>query len=122
MLGVDCYSVDLSLNDIHDMCQFDKLTYEYSGEIKERDLKMLDASIRLEYPIPPLVLCRETDKRGSVIIGNKLVATIDKFVTTDAYKRLEQEKWFKPLHVIIVDSASPKDIANIKRLYGRFSV
>lgn len=122
MSGVECYSVDLSLEEIHDMCQFDKLTCDYSWEIKERDLKMLDASIRLEYPIPPLVFCRETDKRGSVIIGKKLVATIDKFVSTEAYKRLVEEKWFKPLHVIIVNSASPKDIANIQRLYGRFSV
>lgn len=122
MSGVSCYSIDLNFEAIHDMCLFGGLTYAYSGEIKDRDLKMLDASIRLEYPIPPLVFCRETDKRGSVIIGNKLVATIDKFVTTEAYKRLVAEKWFKPLHVIIVDSASPKDIANIKRLYGRFVI
>ena len=122
MSGVDCYSVDLSLEEIHDMCQSDKLTCDYSWEIKERDLKMLDASIRLEYPIPPLVFCRDTDKHGSVIIGKKLVATIDKFVSTEAYKGLVEEKWFKPLHVIIVNSASPKDIANIQRLYGRFSV
>lgn len=122
MSRVDFYGVDLSLKDIHNMCQFNELTYEYSGEIKDGDLKMLDTSIRLEYPIPPLVFCRKTAKCGSVVIGNKLVATIDKFVTTDSYKRLEQEKWFKPLHVIIVDSVSPKDIANIKRLYGRFVI
>lgn len=122
MSRVGCYGIDLTFEAIHDMCVSGGLTYEYSGEIKESDLKMLADGIRFEYTIPPLVFCRETDKRGSVIVGKKLVATINKFASTEAYKRLVVETRYKPLHVIIVDSASPKDIANIQRLYGRFSV
>lgn len=122
MSGVSCYSIDLTFEAIHDMCLFGGLTYEYNGEIKDSDLKMLADSISLEYPLPPLVFCRETDKRGSVVVGKKLVATINKFASTEAYKRLVVETRYKPLRVIIVDSVSPKDIANIQRLYGRFSV
>lgn len=122
MSGVSCYSIDLTFEAIHDMCLFGGLTYEYNGEIKDSDLKMLDDSISLEYPLPTLVFCRETDKRGSVVVGKKLVATINKFASTEAYKRLVVETRYKPLRVIIVNSASPKDIANIQRLFGRFSV
>lgn len=122
MSGVSCYSIDLNFEAIHDMCLFGGLTYEYNWEIKERDLKMLADSIRLEYPLPPLVICRETDKRGSVIVGKKLVATINKLVSTEAYKRLVIETRYKSLHVIIVESSSPNDIANIQRLYGRFVI
>ena len=122
MSRVVCHSIDLTFENINDMCLFGGLTYGYSGEIKESDLKMLADSISFECPLPPLVFCRETDKRGSVIVGKKLVATINKFASTEAYKRLVVETRYKPLHVIIVDSASPKDIANIQRLYGRFSV
>lgn len=122
MSGVSCYSIDLTFEAIHDMCLFGGLTYEYNGEIKDSDLKMLDDSISLEYPLPPLVFCRETDKRGSVVVGKKLVATINKFASTEAYKRLVIETRYKPLHVIIVESSSPNDIANIQRLYGRFNV
>lgn len=92
-----CYSIDLTFEAIHDMCLFGGLTYEYNGEIKDSDLKMLADSIRLEYPLPPLVICRETDKRGSVVVGKKLVATINKFASTEAYKRLVVETRYKPL-------------------------
>lgn len=54
--------------------------------------------------------------------AKKLVATINKLVSTEAYKRLVIETRYKSLHVIIVESSSPNDIANIQRLYGRFSV
>ena len=67
MSRVVCHSIDLTFENINDMCLFGGLSYGYSGEIKESDLKMLADNISFECPLPPLVFCRETDKRGSVI-------------------------------------------------------
>lgn len=120
MRGVKWYSIDLSLLDIVDKMSRGELICKYGSSITGSDIKVLCEGIEQGYPFPTMVLFREADGRCRVVVGEKLVRTLIKFIGTEAFKRLTEKCRGITVHGVVVESSNPKDEENIGKFFRSF--
>lgn len=120
MKGVKWYSIDLSLYDIVAKMSRGELICEYGSTITGSDIKVLCEGIEQGYPFPTLVLFREVGGRCRVVVGEKLVRTLIKFIGTEESKRLTEKCRSITVHGVIVESSNPNDGENIGKFFRCF--
>lgn len=97
-----------------------ELICKYSSVVTERDIKALCEGIEKGYPFPTLVLFRVADGRCRVIVGEKLVRTLIKFIGIEESKRLTEKCRGIAVHGVLVESSNPKDEENIGKFFRSF--
>lgn len=120
MRGVKWYSLDLSLFDIVDKMSRGELICKYGSAITGSDIKALYEGIAQGYHFPTIVLFREADRRCRVIVGEKLVRTLIRFIDTEEFKRLTEKCRGITVHGVIVESSNPNDGENIGKFFRSF--
>lgn len=120
MRGVKWYSIDLSLAVIVDKMSRGELVCKFSSAITGSDIKALCDGIEQGYPFPTLVLFREADGRCRIVVGEKLVRTLIKFIGTEESKRLTEKCRGITVHGVVVESSNPKDEENIGKFFRSF--
>lgn len=114
------YSVDLSLAEIVDKTARGELLCKSGSVITGSDIKALYEGIAQGYPFPTIVLFREADRRCRVIVGEKLVRTLIRFIDTEESKRLTEKCRGITVHGVIVESSKPNDGENIGKFFRSF--
>ena len=109
MSGAKGYGVDLTPSDIYNLVLAGKLVFAYSGKVPEGDIKALKAGMKFDYPFPVLVFVRGEGERYRVLVGEKLIEALVKFMPTEDFRQLQMAGSIPLFRVVMLDSCDPID-------------
>lgn len=122
MSGAKGYGVDLTPSDIYNLVLAGKLVFAYSGKVPEGDIKALKAGMKFDYPFPVLVFVRGEGGRYRVLVGEKLIEALVKFMPTEDFRQLQMAGSIPLFRAVILESCATSDRDSIVNMFRRFSV
>lgn len=125
MSNIRSYSIDITPSDICNLALRGKLACDYSSgnsKVIDGNIEALKAGMKFNYPFPVLVFVRGEGERYRVLVGEKLIEAIIKFMPTEEFRQLQMAGSIPLFRAVIVDSCEPIDRDSIVKLFRRFSV
>lgn len=122
MSSAGSYSIDITPSDIYNLALAGKLVFAYSGKVTEGDIKALKEGMKFDYPFPVLVFVRGDGARYRVLVGEKLIEAILKFMPTEEFRQLQMAGSIPLFRAVILESCATSDRDSIVNMFRRFSV
>lgn len=119
------HSIDITPSDIYNLALAGKLACDYSSgnsKVIDGNIEALKAGMKFDYPFPVLVFVRGKGERYRVLVGEKLIEALLKFMPTEEFRQLQMAGSFPLFRAVIVDSCELIDRDSIVKLFRRFSV
>lgn len=101
------------------------LACDYSSgnsKVIDGNIEALKAGIKFNYPFPVLVFVRGEGARYRVLVGEKLIEAILKFMPTEEFRQLQMAGSIPLFRAVILESCATSDRDSIVNMFRRFSV
>lgn len=125
MSNIRSYSIDITPSDIYNLALRGKLACDYSSgnsKVIDGNIEALKAGIKFNYPFPVLVFVRGEGERYRVLVGEKLIEAILKFMPTEEFRQLQMAGSIPLFRAVILESCATSDRDSIVNMFRRFSV